>query len=261
MSAGLAGEIAGKKNDGKYRATPLAADTFDIASLMWHDSANAEAVRPASAQADQLTKQANQEEFAKNFAGVTEDPRSNATDPVSLVLLDANELREFAIDAAAATYEVGDLLGPSENGGGTALLDTQVEEVFNEAHAIFYVTRAVVLAAVGKVRCRLLKKGKLGNQTHLPVSVLTLAADLVLTDPVAQILTLDPGGVGRNVDLPPEAGSEGVFILLNNAADAAETLTVRDDAGAVTIATVDQNERALLWCDGTTWFGLVGANT
>lgn len=67
----------------------------------------------------------------------------------------------------------------------------------------------------------------------------------------------DPGGAGRNLDLPAEASSSGSFLFVANTADAAEILTVRDDGGS-TICTPTQNEAAVLWCDGTSWFGLVG---
>lgn len=75
-----------------------------------------------------------------------------------------------------------------------------------------------------------------------------------------QAFSFDPNGSARNVDLPAEAGCEGVFVVIANAADDAENITVRDDADA-TVATVAQSEAVLLFCDGTSWFPLVGANT
>jgi len=72
--------------------------------------------------------------------------------------------------------------------------------------------------------------------------------------------SFDPGGAARNVDLPAEETSEGVFLFISNQADAAEVITVRNDAGA-TIVTPTQAEAAMLWCDGVTWFGLVGASS
>lgn len=72
--------------------------------------------------------------------------------------------------------------------------------------------------------------------------------------------TFDPGGAGRNVDLPAEAASAGAFIFIKNTADAAEVLTIRNDAGG-TICTPTQNESAVLWCDGTNWAGIAGANS
>lgn len=83
-------------------------------------------------------------------------------------------------------------------------------------------------------------------------NVETLTGDLVLVsgDPVFQ--KLDPGGAGRDVDLPAEASSNGMMFRITNAADAAEDLTVKNDGGD-TIVTVSQNEAVWVACDGTSW--------
>lgn len=70
----------------------------------------------------------------------------------------------------------------------------------------------------------------------------------------------DPGGAGRNVTLPAEGSCKGVILMISNKADAAEILTVKNDGGD-TILTPTQNEAALLWCDGSAWYGLVGAQS
>jgi hypothetical protein len=75
-----------------------------------------------------------------------------------------------------------------------------------------------------------------------------------------QAFSFDPGGAGRNVDLPAEEACAGSFLFISNRADAAEILTIRNDAGG-TIVTPTQNEAAVLWCDGTNWCGLVGAQS
>lgn len=67
----------------------------------------------------------------------------------------------------------------------------------------------------------------------------------------------DPGGSGRNVSLPSESFCEGVYLYIANTADAAEILTVQNDGGD-TIVTPTQSEAAFIWCDGTSWYGLVG---
>lgn len=88
----------------------------------------------------------------------------------------------------------------------------------------------------------------------------TLAGDLTVLETFSPLLVLDPGGSARNVDLPAEATSEGLIYLIVNTADAAEDITVRNDA-AGTIVTVSQNEMALVVCDGTDWHGMVGGIT
>jgi hypothetical protein len=75
-----------------------------------------------------------------------------------------------------------------------------------------------------------------------------------------QAMAFDPGGAGRNVDLPAVASSAGVILMISNIADAAEILTIRN-AAAATIVTPTQNEACLVWCDGVRWYGFVGAQS
>jgi len=84
------------------------------------------------------------------------------------------------------------------------------------------------------------------------VNVETLAASHTLASTSPKFQKLDPGGAGRDVDLPAEATSAGLEFVITNAADAAEDLTVKDDSPA-TIVTISQNERATVVCDGTSW--------
>lgn len=82
----------------------------------------------------------------------------------------------------------------------------------------------------------------------------TLSGDRVLTAAEFSnygVIALDPGAA-RNVDLPAgSAALAGQKILIRNAADAAETLTVRLTGGGATVATIDQNESAEIHCHGT----------
>lgn len=75
-----------------------------------------------------------------------------------------------------------------------------------------------------------------------------------------QFLSFDPGGAARNLDLPAEEACEGVYLYISNQADAAEVITVRNDAGG-TIVTPTQAEACVVWCDGVRWCGLVGAQS
>ena len=96
----------------------------------------------------------------------------------------------------------------------------------------------------------------------LAVNVLeTLGANRVLTQAEVDdnnIFTFDPGGSARNLDLPAEADCGGIILYIHNSADAAEILTIRDDGGG-TICTPTQAETAVVFCDGVSWRGLVGA--
>tara|TARA_R110001592_G_scaffold216154_1_gene469675 strand:- start:53 stop:520 length:468 start_codon:yes stop_codon:yes gene_type:complete len=76
----------------------------------------------------------------------------------------------------------------------------------------------------------------------------------------SNVIIMDPGGAGRNITLPAEASSTGLLLVLFNSADADEGLVIKDD-GASTIITVGQAEGSLLFCDGTTWRGFMGAIT
>lgn len=70
------------------------------------------------------------------------------------------------------------------------------------------------------------------------------------------VQVLDPGGAGRDVNLPAEADSVGLSVLIKNSADAAEVLTIKDDGGS-TICTPTQNESAVCMCISGSWYGLV----
>lgn len=85
------------------------------------------------------------------------------------------------------------------------------------------------------------------------IGVVTLAGNLTLTRQYRSVLRLDPGGAGRIVTLPAEAGSDGFAYEIVNTADAAEDLTVKDDGGS-TIVTISQNEKATVVCDGSSWY-------
>lgn len=79
-----------------------------------------------------------------------------------------------------------------------------------------------------------------------------LGAALTLTTAHPNRLVLDPGGAARNVTLPAEAS--GLWFEITNSADAAENLTILEDAGSVTQAIVGPGQTITLWSDGTSWF-------
>ena len=81
------------------------------------------------------------------------------------------------------------------------------------------------------------------------------AAETQLTGNMAFV---DANGNTEILTLPAEATSAGLWIMIANTGG--ETITVNDDAAA-TVCTIATVEHALVMCDGTTWYGFVGAET
>lgn len=81
----------------------------------------------------------------------------------------------------------------------------------------------------------------------------TLSGDKTLTTSDATVQNIDPGGGARNVDLPAEEA--GLVFVIGNRADAAEDITVRDDADS-TILTLNQDDVGYFISDGTGWVAL-----
>jgi hypothetical protein len=78
-----------------------------------------------------------------------------------------------------------------------------------------------------------------------------------------QSLIFDPSTTSRNVDLPPAAQCAGAWVFIGNLGTTTGTLVVRTSAG-VAIATIGPTAAndvsgGLFVCNGTTWFGILGA--
>lgn len=106
-----------------------AATVVEIGDLLWHDTDD---VKPASQQADQGTATLNQQAFQDKFAGVAmQASRSGDTQPLRVATTGV-----FEFDCAASPFEVGALVGPTENAAGTALLNQSVVGVGAAGQAI-----------------------------------------------------------------------------------------------------------------------------
>lgn len=88
----------------------------------------------------------------------------------------------------------------------------------------------------------------------------TLTGTTTIPDDAPQVLALDPGGSARTVKMPPTPQT-GDFYILINTADAAEIITVQDNAGVglTPACTPTQSETAILvYIDATLgWRNLV----
>lgn len=93
-----------------------------IGDLLYLDTDDA---KPAGDQSDGGTEAANQETFANKFLGVAmQRSKSGETDDIRVATSGV-----FEFPCPSSTFEVGDLIGPSENSDGDALLDQQVERL------------------------------------------------------------------------------------------------------------------------------------
>lgn len=98
------------------------ATVIEIGDLVYLDTDDA---KPASSLADGGSEAANQESFHDLFAGVAmQRSRAGDTDPIRVATRGV-----FEFPCPSATFEVGALIGASEDAGGTFLLDQQVEGV------------------------------------------------------------------------------------------------------------------------------------
>jgi hypothetical protein len=82
--------------------------------------------------------------------------------------------------------------------------------------------------------------------------VMTAGATLQVT---SNIIYADPGGADADLLLPPEADCEGLWLMIVNTADAAESIAVKEDGDATVIANLGQGIAGYFVCDGTTWKG------
>ena len=90
----------------------------------------------------------------------------------------------------------------------------------------------------------------------------TLTGAVTLTGRSGRVQRLDPGGATRTVDLPgPSEGipdTDGHWFIVQNTADAAENLTIRDPANA-TVGTLTKGQTGLFWGTGTTYVQVFAA--
>lgn len=82
---------------------------------------------------------------------------------------------------------------------------------------------------------------------------ITLDGTLTVDKTYPNIIKVDPGGANRDVTLDAESDAyEDLVRIIVNAADAAENLVCKDADGN-TIATINQNEAALLVMKSNAW--------
>ena len=114
--------------------------TIEIGDLIYLDAGNA---KPAVNQADQLTLAANRELLHDNFVGVA--MQASNGDTAGSIRVATSGVFEFP--CSQAIYQVGDLLGVTEDGTGTQLQNQEVAAVATENLAIGRCAKQVSPAA------------------------------------------------------------------------------------------------------------------
>ena len=102
---------------------------IEIGDLVYLDT---DVLRPASSQTDQGTLAANQELFHDNFLGVA--MQHSPSDSSAAIRVATTGVFEF--DCLSATFEIGDLIGSTEDPLGTELESQFVEQVAAENLAV-----------------------------------------------------------------------------------------------------------------------------
>jgi len=94
------------------------ATVIEIGDLVWQDTDDA---KPASDQADQGSKAANQQRFADTFLGVAmQRSRYGDTAPIRVATTGV-----FAFDCPSSTFELGDLFGADGTVIGSKVIDSR----------------------------------------------------------------------------------------------------------------------------------------
>ncbi len=235
----------------------------DRGNLMYLDSYTP---KKAALRTDIGSEAGNQADFAPLFLGVCGETRL-AADGTTLrgvvhtdVIVDA--------DCSSRAWTFGELVGVARDSTNSVNYNQQVALATHPAQAIGICVQDTAGVAKTKVRCRLTSKrawsladltpGFGASQLAGTAGTLAAGADTTLTVASAVIQVGIPTA-DRKVILPAPAISKGLmFVIVNNSAGDFD-LNVRDSGDTTTIQSVVQNKRAIFLCDGTTWFGLLGA--
>lgn len=251
------------KSDNKTLVFPVPASlAVGIGDLMYWVSGSS-VIKPLTALTTGASEVIDQATIVPLFVGVAGQARL-ATDTVAgsiVVLTDAI----IEMTCPSQTWEIGDLVGPTW-AGGSALVDQQVTKVSTLNLAIGVVTERAA-SATTTVRFRLLSrraadlmtgspKAGIGSQQGASSTTITDgAATLTVASNPIQIMVPT---ANRNITLPAVAASKNLWFWFVNQSAGSFNMVIKD-AGSTTIITVGQNKSGVCFCDGSAWYGLLGA--
>ena len=234
--------------------------------LMYWDTAVKRA-KPLTSLATGASEALDQATVSANFLGASLDQRlSTETDDAAMRTVATEGV--FDYDCPSFTPQLGNMVGVTWN-GGAALVNQVVKQVTQLNLAIGLVVGVSTQSASNpwatpttRIRVRLLSR-VCWDLAHNARSLFdgqgtgsTALADANQTLTVGSnpFLSMIPTAA-RTITLPAAASSAGFAYLIANNSTTGQIITVQD-AGANAIAVLTQGQRALVWCDGTTWLGL-----
>lgn len=243
-----------------YFPASLAVDRGD---LMWYDSAT-NLAKKASQRTDTGSAAGNQSDFAQFFLGFSNDARLVGETTSQRRTVTTRGIADVTCSSRA--WKLGELVGVARDSGNSVNYNQQVDVVTTDDAAIgvcILDTNGVASTTVRALFIGKITEALLGDPGFFEAQPASTAAvfpdaDTTLTAASSMIQAGVPTAA-RKCILPAPSVSKGlVFIVVNNSGGAFN-INVRDNADTTTIQGVAQNKRAIFFCDGTTWYGLLGA--
>ena len=238
------------------------SEAVTVGDLLYWDSSN-NCARSFGTLADQGSAAKQQAYLARIFMGISavQCLASDATQRAMRVLIDG--IFEFTCDSS--TFAIGDFVGASYN--TNVARNQQVAKVSFQHLAIGRVVKRYA-SATTKVKVRLMSRYLLGIQNRFESlggcgqgtgSTAVADADTTLTVDTTPMIRMTPTANPRKLILPLETLSAGLMYYVTNLAAMTNGIQVRDNGDANTIITIPAAKAGIVWCDGTTWRGIVGA--
>jgi hypothetical protein len=237
-------------------------DAISFGDLMYDNGSDV--ARPADKMTTLATEVLDQEQFAVKFIGVAQQQiLASELNATKRLTIRTDCVCDFT--CPSQTWNKGDLVGIYSN--GTTLDPQQVDLAGQPGQSIGVVVKYYGVATT-RVRVRIfdrktldildtIQSGALGDQQN--VGVTTMAdADTILTVGSKIIQKMTPTAA-RAVTLPALAQSKGFWFYINNLATSF-AITVKNPAAA-TIGVVSGGFTGLFFCDGATWYSIIGSNT
>lgn len=182
------------------------------------------------------------------FAGVAREDVSNAAGADGDK--DATFFREGTFKFASSGLTAADVGKP------VFLIDNQTVGLLDHASVDMAIYVGVITEVVSATLCFVdIDPAGIAGWNEGTYTEATLSGNTTLKVNSAELQLLNPNGAHRDVTLPAYAAiiaAKRKRFLIMNTAGAANNLVVKDAAGT-TIATLNQNEAAWFFCNGTAW--------